>query len=107
MGRSIANCEIDKYVVDSRLGKGAFGEVYKGFNTQNQTEVAVKLLDLEKVRGEASSYKRQILQRLCRTESSLMLKCNSEHVVACYDVYENVSLKIIVMEFCNGGNLQK
>lgn len=35
-----------------------------------------------------------------------MMLCNSEHIVKCYDVYENRSLKIMVMEYCNGGDLQ-
>jgi serine/threonine protein kinase len=27
-------------------------------------------------------------------------------VVKCYDIYENKSLKIMIIEFCNGGTLQ-
>ena len=33
--------------------------------------------------------------------------CESDNVVKCYNVYENKALKIIVMEFCNGGELQQ
>lgn len=32
-----------------------------------------------------------------------MLICNSDNVVKCFDVYSNNFLKIIVMEYCNGG----
>lgn len=34
-----------------------------------------------------------------------MQKCNSENLIKCYDVYENKSLKIMVIEYCNGGTL--
>ena len=36
-----------------------------------------------------------------------MTICDSDNVVKCYNVYENRSLKIMVLEFCNGGELQR
>ena len=87
MGQSIANCTIDKYIVDQQIGGGAFGKVYQGMNDATKKEVAIKVLDLEAVNAEKSPYKREILKRLCRTETTLMMKCNSDHVVKCYDVY--------------------
>ena len=36
-----------------------------------------------------------------------MMMCNSPNVVQCYNVYENMSLKIMVIEYCNGGELQQ
>jgi serine/threonine protein kinase len=36
-----------------------------------------------------------------------MAMCNNLNLVKCYDVYENDDLKIIVMEFCNGGTLER
>jgi serine/threonine protein kinase len=35
-----------------------------------------------------------------------MEMCNSPYLIKCLDVYENQDLKIIVMEFCNGGTLE-
>lgn len=35
-----------------------------------------------------------------------MMLCNSDNVIRCFDVYENKSLKIMIIEFCNGGTLQ-
>jgi serine/threonine protein kinase len=32
-----------------------------------------------------------------------MMMCDSNNVVKCYDVYQNNNLKVIVMEYCNGG----
>lgn len=35
-----------------------------------------------------------------------MMACDSENIVKCYDVYYNESLKIMMIEYCNGKNLQ-
>lgn len=34
------------------------------------------------------------------------MACDSENIVKCYDVYYNESLKIMMIEYCNGKNLQ-
>ena len=36
----------------------------------------------------------------------MMNKVDSAHVMKILDVYENKSLKIMVIEYCNGGDLQ-
>ena len=35
-----------------------------------------------------------------------MAICDSPYLIKCLDVYENDDLKIIIMEFCNGGTLE-
>lgn len=69
--------------------------------------VAIKVLDLEAVELDPSEKVREIRRRLCRTESQLMMQCDSDNVVRCYDVYENKALKIMIIEYCNGGTLQE
>lgn len=36
----------------------------------------------------------------------MMRICNSPNLVKCYDVYENEELKLMMVEYCNGGSLQ-
>ena len=69
--------------------------------------MAIKVLDLHAIEKEPNQRVKEIKKRLCRTESQLMIICDSENVVRCFNVYENPSLKIIVMEYCNGGELQR
>ena len=36
-----------------------------------------------------------------------MRMCANRNIVQCYQVFQNQSLKIIVMEYCEGGTLQE
>lgn len=33
------------------------------------------------------------------------MRCDSNNVMKCYDVYENTDLKIMMIEYCNEGTL--
>ena len=48
-GKTIANTQIDKYIVYDELGRGAFGAVYKGMDDSTKTLVAIKVLDLKAI----------------------------------------------------------
>ena len=66
----------------------------------------MKVLDLVSIEeDEKNARVREIRRRLARTESEMMMLCDSPHVMKCYDVYENKDLKIMMIEYCNGGTL--
>ena len=44
---------------------------------------------------------------MSKTEDKIMMKCASPNLVKCHDVYKNMDLKIIVMEYCNRGTLDE
>lgn len=70
--------------------------------------MAIKVLDLLAIeRDECSERVKEIKRRLAKTESEMMVKINSDHVMKCYATYENECLKIMVIEYCNGGNLSE
>lgn len=37
----------------------------------------------------------------------MMTICDSPHTIKCYDVYENESLKLMLMEYCKDGDLEQ
>lgn len=75
-------------------------------NDQNKHEVAVKVLDIQAILDEEKPYLRAVKLKLSQTESLMMEKCCSPHLIKCFDVYENRTLKIMVLEYCAGGTLQ-
>ncbi len=55
---------------------------------KTKKEVAIKVLDLVAIDREESSAKvREIRRRLAKTESELMMRVHSDHVMKLFDVY--------------------
>ena len=81
------------------LGKGNFSSVYLAEDKEKR-KVALKVIDLLDIRDESHPKVKEIRERLAISEPKLMMKCNSEHLLKCYDIYENKDLKILVMEYC-------
>lgn len=103
---SMLNTQVGPYIIESYIGSGAYGSVYRGIDSTSKKHVAVKVLDLAEIEKDPNGRVREIRRRLSKTESELMMACNSENVLKCYEVYENKSLKIMVIEYCNDGTLE-
>lgn len=82
------------------IGAGATSLVYKAICLETGNYVAVKNFN------EAAKSRSNILQS---RELDLLLKINHENVVKLIDKDEQIghkySLKLLVMEYCNGGSL--
>lgn len=87
------------------IGKGAFGKIYLG-RREGKT-FALKLIDLEKIKRETNLKVKEIRERLVHSEPRLMMQCNSPNVLKCFEIIENSSLQILVLEYCNGKTLQQ
>src|SRR5262249_30863561 len=86
---------IGRYVLESRLGAGGMGEVYRAFDEQLRRPVALKVLlaragDGEGTRGEWTA-------RMIR-EARAAAAFNHPNAVTVYDVREHEGLPFIVME---------
>ena len=64
------------------------------------------MIDLRDIHYEKNRLLKEIKLRLSRTEDQMMMKCSSSNLVKCYEVFANMDLKIIVMEYCNKGTLE-
>lgn len=82
------------YLLESRLGKGAFANVFVGRHERTWETVALK--QILKVPNFATGH----------THEYVMTKrFNHPHIVSALDCVEQKSERYIVFEFCNGGDL--
>ena len=91
------NVEIGSYRIESQLGEGGMGVVYKALDTRLNRRVAVKLLS-DKL---ADAPARRRFQREAQTASSL----NHPHILTVYDAGEFEGRQYLVTEYIDGGTL--
>src|SRR6516225_12487241 len=93
-----SNLQIGSYRIESQLGEGGMGVVYKALDTKLNRRVAVKLLS-DKL---ADAPARRRFQREAQTASSL----NHPHILTVYDAGELDGRQYLVTEFVDGGTLR-
>ena len=98
MDSSTHNSPRDRFRVDSRLGRGGMGDVYKAYDTVLQRTVAVKTL----TPGNADV---QAVQRLLR-EARACARLTHPGIVTIHDVLESEGSVYIVMEHLPGASLE-
>ncbi|CEH13941.1 pkinase-domain-containing protein [Ceraceosorus bombacis] len=83
------------YVKQDRIGKGSFGEVYKGFSKITRQPVAIKIIDLESAEDEIDDIQQEI---------SILSQMESTHVTKYHGSWLKGTNLWIVMEYCSGGS---
>jgi serine/threonine protein kinase/TolB-like protein/Flp pilus assembly protein TadD len=94
-----AGTEIGWYRIESQIGEGGMGVVYRAADTKLNRPVAIKFLSDELADAAA----RRRFQREAKTASSL----NHPHIVTVYDVGEIDGRQYIVTEYIDGGTLRE
>ncbi|MDO4901208.1 serine/threonine-protein kinase [Actinomyces sp.] len=88
------------YVLDTRIGAGAQGEVWLAHRTEApDTRLAVKLLRADLLEDEG------VIERFIRERATLM-RVSSPYVVGVRDMVVEGSRFAIVMDYVSGGNLR-
>src|SRR5678815_6144405 len=89
----------DRYRLESELGRGGMGIVFRATDLQLQREVAIKVLPS----ASSSPDARQRLLREARAAAAL----NHPHIVSVHDVGEVSGFPFLVMELVNGPRLSQ
>jgi Tol biopolymer transport system component/tRNA A-37 threonylcarbamoyl transferase component Bud32 len=91
---------LDRYRIESKLGEGGMGVVYKARDTQLDRDVAIKVLPPDKV---ADPERRQRFVQEAKAASAL----NHPNIVTVHDIRADAGVDFIVMEYVDGRTLHE
>ncbi len=94
---------IGKYAIRRRMGSGAMGVVYEGFDPHIERKVAIKCLHPDLVLQDTSG---QFLRRF-KQEAQAAASCSHTNIVTILEYGELEHSPYIVMEYVEGINLQE
>lgn len=89
----------DRYRIEQMLGQGGMGIVYRGFDTQANTPIAIKAL-----RRDKSAANPEILRRFVQ-EGVILRELNHPNIVSMLDAFEQDGGHYLVMDYVEGGDL--
>lgn len=90
---------VDNYVLERVIGKGQFGEVFKGYNKTTGEDIAVKTVNRKNLKGK--------FYELLENEIKVLRSCNNPNIIKLYDIKKTANNIYLVLEFCNEGDLMK
>lgn len=99
-GIASVGMQLGPYLIESEIGKGGMGEVFRALDTRLGRTVAIKLLLPERMAD--ATHKRRFIQE-ARAASAL----SHPNIVALYDISSQDGRDFLVMEYVPGQTLNK
>ena len=87
----------DKYNIHEKVGKGAYGDVYRATQIATGELMAIKIIDLE--------YSEDDIEEV-RKEISVMSELQSDYLTRLHESFAEGCKLYIVMEFLDGGSVR-
>ena len=89
---------INDYIIKETIGKGTFSKVKLGIHKKTNKKVAIKIMEKSKIAEKDD------LERIIR-EMNMVTEFNHKNVIKVYEMFETKSSFLIIMEYCEGGEL--
>lgn len=86
--------KLSDFIEKEQLGKGSFGQVWKGVHKETLEEYAIK--EIEKKKADKEYINREV---------EIMYRLNHKNIAKLYSHFETDTTLYFVMEYCSGGNL--
>lgn len=93
--------KINGYTFLRLIGKGNYGRVYEVLNEARNEYAAAKVLSKEMIK------KNPELNDYFQAETNVLKRCRNENVVRFIDSFRTDRSMVLVMELCDGGELQQ
>ena len=90
--------KIGNYILFDQIGKGTFSKVTKAIHILTSQQVAVKILDKEKIEDEID------LERIIR-EIEILKNIHHPNIAQMYETYSTIHNFYLMMELVSGGDL--
>ncbi len=90
---------VDNYVLQRVIGKGQFGEVFKGYHKTTLQDVAIKAVNRKKLKGK--------FYELLENEIQVLRCCNNINIIKLYDIKKTSNNIYLMLEYCNEGDLMQ
>jgi len=92
--------KIGDYSIESTIGKGQFGEVYKATHMLSGKRFAIKKISKNVVKHSAK------LMELLNTEIKVMAQINHTNLIHLHDKFETHNNYYLVVDYCDSGDMQ-
>ena len=88
-----------EYILEKKVGSGAFGEVYCASKSNDSELFAVKMISKDRLSARSKSY----LER----EIEILQRLKNFHIIKLVDLKVSGHNYYLIFEYCNGGDLLK
>ena len=93
--------KLKNYIIQGKIGSGNFAEVRKVIEKSSKGVFAMKILSNKLIKDQPKIYE------LMLSEIKILKECNNENIVRFYEHFEENDNQYIVMEYCDGGDLEE